>query len=177
VKYHESWIAIGWSALQGPLVEGDKIQLPVEYFLDPTEHFRTTSLKLEALGPRVPKAGAREPISFDNTQHLWYGEQSVYWQVFTCRYQAPADLAEAGFAPVARGAGTALYDNLRVSVFEGTDFGIEALRVKRPPTIDGKLDDWDGKCPIPLIGRNQLHTLKSDYVWTPQNLNGVAYLR
>ncbi len=77
VKYNKSWIAIDWSALEGPLVEGDKIRLPVEYFLDPTEHFRTTSLKLEALGPRVPKAGARDPISFDNTQHLWYGDQSV----------------------------------------------------------------------------------------------------
>jgi hypothetical protein len=51
-------------------------------------------------------------------------DSTPYWQVFTCRYQAPAELAEAGFAPVARGAATALYDNLRVSVFEGTDFAI-----------------------------------------------------
>ncbi len=112
-----------------------------------------------------------------NNQVINIGDSTPYWQVFTCRYQAPADLAEAGFAPVARGHGAALYDNLRVSVFEGTDFAIEALQVKRPPKIDGKLDEWDGKCPIPLIGRNQLHTLRSDYVWTPQNLNGVAYLR
>lgn len=54
VKYNKSWIAIDWTALQGPLVEGDKIHLPVEYFLDPTEHFRTTSLKLEASAPACP---------------------------------------------------------------------------------------------------------------------------
>ncbi len=76
-----------------------------------------------------------------------------------------------------RGAGSALYDNLRVTVFEGTDFAAEAVKVRGPPTIDGKLDDWDGSCPIPLIGRNQLHVLDKNYAWTPQNLSGVAYLR
>ena len=37
----------------------------------------TTTLKLEALGPRVPKPNAPKPVSFENTQHLWYGDQSV----------------------------------------------------------------------------------------------------
>ena len=78
---------------------------------------------------------------------------------------------------MARGAGAALYDNMRVTVFEGTDFAAEAVKVRRPPVIDGKLDDWDGACPIPLIGRNQLHVIGKDYKWTPQNLSGVAYLR
>ncbi len=93
------------------------------------------------------------------------------------RYRAPQDLATAAFVPVVRGPGTALYDNLRVTVFEGSDFAAEAIKVRQPPTIDGKLDGWDGKCPVPLIGRNQLRALDKDYVWTPQNLSGVAYLR
>jgi hypothetical protein len=105
------------------------------------------------------------------------GNRTPSWQVFTCRYKAPENLATAGFVPVARGPGSALYDNLRVTVFEGSDFAAEAIKVRHPPTIDGKLDDWDGTCPIPLIGRNQLHVLNKDYVWTPQNLSGVAYLR
>ena len=79
--------------------------------------------------------------------------------------------------PVVRGPGSAFYDNLRVTAFEGTDFAAEAVKVDRPPMIDGKLDDWDGRCPIPLIGRNQLNALAKDYTWTPQNLSGVAYLR
>jgi hypothetical protein len=58
-------------------VEGDRISVPLEYYLDPADHYRSTALRLEALGARVPKAGARKPISFENTQHLWYGEQSV----------------------------------------------------------------------------------------------------
>ena len=76
-NYHKSWIAVDWSPLEGQLTEGDKIEIPVEYYLDPAEHYRATTLKIEALGPRVPKPGRRQPVSFENTQHLWYGEQSV----------------------------------------------------------------------------------------------------
>ena len=65
----------------------------------------------------------------------------------------PEDLVEAGFVPVVNGAGKAFYDNLRVTAFEGTDFAAEATRVRRAIKIDGKLDDWAGKCPIPLIGK------------------------
>ncbi len=119
--------------------------------------------------------GSSKPL-FDN-QVINIGDSTPGWQVFTCRYQAPKNLATAAFVPVVRGQGTALYDNLRVSVFEGSDFAAEAIKASKPPTIDGRLDDWDGKCPIPLIGRNQLRTLQKDYAWTPQNLSGVAYLR
>ncbi len=112
-----------------------------------------------------------------NNDVINIGNSTPSWQVFTCRYKAPENLASAGFVPVARGAGSVLYDNLRVTVFEGSDFAAEAIKVSRPPTIDGNLDDWDGKCPVPLIGRNQLRVLNKDYVWTPQNLSGVAYLR
>jgi hypothetical protein len=77
VRYNKSWIAIDWGAVQRPLVEGDEIGVPVEYFLDPSEHDRSTKLQIEALGPRVPKADAGRPVSFENTQHLWYGDQAV----------------------------------------------------------------------------------------------------
>lgn len=79
--------------------------------------------------------------------------------------------------PVVRGAGSALFDNIRVTFFEGTDFAAETIRVGRPPAIDGRLDDWDGRCPIPLIGRNQLHMHTKEYAWGPKNLSGVVYLR
>jgi hypothetical protein len=105
------------------------------------------------------------------------GDSTPSWQVFTCRYQAPENLVEAAFVPVVKGSGSALFDNLRVTVFEGTDFAAEAIKLSRPPAIDGKLDDWDGRCPIPLIGRNQARITRQDYRWTPQNLSGVAYLR
>ena len=77
LKYNKSWIAIDWSSLQGPLTEGDKIDVTVDYYLDPSEHNGETTLNLEALGPRVPKKDTPQPISFENTQHLWYGDQSV----------------------------------------------------------------------------------------------------
>jgi hypothetical protein len=121
------------------------------------------------------KDGSSRPL-YDN-QVINIGNRTAGWQVFTCRYRAPKDLATAAFVPAFRGSGDALFDNLRVTVFEGSDFAAEAIKVRQPPTIDGNLDDWDGKCAIPLLGRNQLRTLDKDYVWTPQNLSGVAYLR
>jgi hypothetical protein len=123
---------------------------------------------------------------FDN-QVINMGDSTPGWQVFTCRYKAPKDLAAAAFVPVCRGPGVAMYDNLRVTVFEGSDFAAEAIKVKKPPAISGNLgggagndpsaNGWGTACPIPLIGRNQLHAFDKRYAWTPANLSGVAYLR
>ena len=104
------------------------------------------------------------------------GDSTPYWQVFTCRYKAPTDLSTASFVPAVRGAGSVMYDNLRVTTFEGSDFAAEAYKVESAPMIDGSLEDWDVRCPIPLIGRNQLRVLEAGYEWTPANLNGVASL-
>ena len=99
------------------------------------------------------------------------------WQVYTKRYSAPENVKSVGFTPVVKGAGYATYDNVRVTRYEGTDFAAEAYRVKNAPAIDGDLADWDGRCPIPLIGQNQLEQLDTTYAWSPANLSGVAYLR
>jgi hypothetical protein len=123
---------------------------------------------------QIMKDGSRRELY--NNQVINMGDSTPGWQVFTCRYKAPADLATASFVPVAMGPGRASFDNLRVTVFEGTDFAAEAWRVSKPPVIDGNLDDWDLKCPIPLIGRNQLQVFQPGYKWTSQNLSGVAYL-
>ena len=77
VNYNKSWIAIDWKPLQGRLVEGDKIEVPVEYALDPAESHGGTTLTFEALGPRVPIPNAPQPITFDKTQHIYYGQQPV----------------------------------------------------------------------------------------------------
>jgi len=75
------------------------------------------------------------------------------------------------------GEGEGRFDNMRTSVYEGTDYAAEAHRVDAAPTIDGDLSDWDERCPIPLIGRNQLTAYADGYDWDPQNLCGVVYLR
>jgi hypothetical protein len=111
-----------------------------------------------------------------NMQVINMGDSTPYWQVFTCRYQAPENLATASFVPCARGDGAAMYDNMRVTLFGGSDFAAEAYRVAQPPKIDGDLSDWGRKCPIPLIGTNQLKVVAPGYQWSPANLNGVAYL-
>jgi hypothetical protein len=104
------------------------------------------------------------------------GTNNPYWQVFTCRYKSPGSLESASFTPVANGSGWALYDNLRLTVFQGTDFAAECYKVGTRPMIDGNLGDWQMQCPIPLIGKNQLTVLDKNYEWNPENLNAVAYL-
>jgi len=98
-----------------------------------------------------------------------------YWQLFSCRKTVPPDAQRTAFTPVAKGAGWAAYDNLRVTLYEGSDYVAEAHRAPAPPTIDGRLDDWVTRCPIPLIGGNQLAWKADTYAWTPTNLSAVAY--
>lgn len=102
------------------------------------------------------------------------------WSLVSAIYKAPANLAKATFAPVANGSGTAEYDNLRVTLYDGTIYAAEATRAAKPPVIDGSLDDWSasspGSCPIPLLGPGQTTVLEKTYQWTPANLRGVARL-
>jgi hypothetical protein len=70
-----------------------------------------------------------------------------------------------------------LIDNVRVTVFEGSNFAAEAHKVSVAPKIDGDLADWNKTDPIPLLCENQLTRFSSDYKWTAENLSGVAYLR
>ncbi|MBQ7722200.1 MAG: hypothetical protein IJT64_04770 [Kiritimatiellae bacterium] len=82
----------------------------------------------------------------------------------------------AQFQPVARGEnGTALYDNIRVVVRDGTDWAAEAHRAAKTKTIDGDLSDWDFADPIPLLCANQIVS-EGGYEWTPDNLSGIAAL-
>ena len=71
--------------------------------------------------------------SLYNMDVINIGNSTPSWQVFTCRYKAPENLATGRFCHVARGSGTALYDNMRVTVFEGSDFAAEAVRVRTLP--------------------------------------------
>jgi len=115
-------------------------------------------------------------IRLYDVQVFTAGENCPNWQVFTTRKQMPEGTQTVDFTPVVRGAGWAMFDNLRVTIFEGTDFAAEAFRAPTAPTVDGNLGDWPKKCPIPLIGKNQLTPRAGEYAWTPANLSGVAYL-
>ena len=103
------------------------------------------------------------------------GDNNPYWQLFTCRKEMPPDAESVALIPVAKGAGWAAYDNLRFTAYEGSDFAAEAHRAERPPEIDGKLDDWVTRCPIPLIGANQVSPKSPGYEWSPANLSAVGY--
>ena len=120
-------------------------------------------------------ADGRQVRLYDS-QVMRCGDNNPHWQVFTCRKEMPADAERVSFTPVANGSGWAMWDNIRVTIFEGTDFVAEAHRIQTPPKIDGRLDDWSKKCPIPLIGSNQVSTQSDAYTWTPENLNAVGYV-
>ena len=115
-------------------------------------------------------------IRLYDTQVFRCGENNPYWQVFTCRKLMPAGTERVSFTPVVKGTGWAMVDNIRVTLYEGTDYAAEAHRVQSPPKIDGDLGEWVTKCPLPLIGSNQVTTLADDYAWTPENLSAVGYL-
>ncbi len=115
-------------------------------------------------------------IRLYDTQVIRCGDNNRYWQVFTCRKQMPEGTVQASFTPIGKGTGWAMIDNVRVTLYDGTDYVAEAHRATRPVVIDGQIDDWITHCPIPLIGRNQLIYQADGYQWTPENLSGIGYL-
>ncbi len=104
------------------------------------------------------------------------GTNNPHWQMFTCRKQMPVDTKRVSFTPVANGKGWAMWDNIRVTVFEGTDYAAEAHRTEETPIIDANLNEWIKKCPVPLIGNNQITNQAENYIWSPDNLSAVGYL-
>ena len=104
--------------------------------------------------------------SLYNMDVINIGNSTPSWQVFTCRYKAPENLATAGFVMVARGPGAALYDNLRVTAFEGTDFAAEAVKVRRPPLIDGSSTTGTGRAQFRSSAATSSTPLDKDYDWT-----------
>jgi len=98
------------------------------------------------------------------------------WMLLSYRGTVPANATAVQFTPIAN-SGTMLVDNVRVTLFEGSNFAAEAGSVSTPPRIDGDLSDWKKTHPIPLLAVNQLVTRKPGYAWTPENLSGVAYFQ
>lgn len=101
------------------------------------------------------------------------GYSTPFWRLMTHVRDTPETARQMGFTPVVKGKGWAMYDNIRVTLYEGTAFAAEARRAQRPVTVDGNLADWDFADPIPLLCDNQLHA-PDGYAWTPANLSGVA---
>lgn len=120
-------------------------------------------------------ASGRDVQLFD-MEVIYCGQNNPYWQMFACRKQMPPDARSASFLPLANGKGSAEFDNVRVTLYQGSDYPAEAHRAKTPPKIGASLDGWDRACPIPLIGRNQLTVQAPGYAWTPDNLSAVGYL-
>lgn len=100
-----------------------------------------------------------------------------HWELVSSVINAPSAVAKIGIAPVVKGSGYAMYDNIRFTPYEGTDFSGDCDPAPGTIKIDGKLDDWSHKNPIPLIGRNQLRDVKKGYKWNPKNLCGVVYMQ
>lgn len=82
---------------------------------------------------------------------------------------------KASFTPIAKGAnGYARFDNVRVTLFEGSEYMAEASKVDTAPAIDGNLADWGAfKGPIPLHCAN-LVSKTGAYKWSPENVAGQA---
>jgi hypothetical protein len=117
-------------------------------------------------------------INLYDVQVIACGSNNPYWQLFTCRKQMPVDMESVSFTPLGKGPGWAMWDNIRVTIFEGTDYAADAYKTKKEPKIDGIISEkeWVTKCPIPLIGQNQFSYKSDNYDWKPDNLNAAGYL-
>jgi hypothetical protein len=120
-------------------------------------------------------AGGRDIQMFD-MEVIYCGQNNPYWQMFACRKQMPPEARTATFLPLANGKGETEFDNVRVTLYQGSDYTAEAHRAKTPPRLGGSLEGWIKSCPIPLIGRNQLTYQAPGYAWTPDNLSAIGYL-
>jgi len=101
------------------------------------------------------------------------------WQLYTKVYHAPAGVSNVVLAPVVgpdRPGAFALYDNVRFTLYQGTDYATECRRAAGPIKVDGSLDEWTAAVPAPLLGPNQLTKVDPKYDWSPANLSAVAWL-
>ena len=101
------------------------------------------------------------------------------WTLMTCILPTRSDDVRAEFCPVGQGqgpdgTGRALYDNVRVTIYDGTDYATEAFRAQKGIEADGDLSDWDLSNPVPLLCENQV-TGTGGYDWSPTNLSGEAW--
>lgn len=110
------------------------------------------------------------------TPHVFSaGNGTKYWRFLAHRRTVPDTVAKMSVTPVAKGKGWAMYDNVRVTKYEGTDFMAEAARTAKAPALDGAFADWRNGSPIPLMCDNQVTAHAATYTWTPENLAGVAW--
>lgn len=108
------------------------------------------------------------------TPHVFSAPQNTgFWRLMTHRRSVGENIRRMSFQPVAKGEGRSLYDNIRVTMYEGTDYAAEAAERKTDIVIDGDLSDWKFSEPIPLLCDNQI-SAENGYVWTPENLSGMA---
>lgn len=112
--------------------------------------------------------------------HIWTAAETTEgWSFLTQRISANAGNISADFTPVCKGDGTVLYDNVRVTLFEGTDYVAEAhYEEKSTKKIDGDISDWDiDYCPIPLLSSSQLSSVPANAMqsWKPSDLQGEAF--
>ncbi len=137
---------------------------------------RTDDLKAGSNVSLRRKDGSTRTLTIN---HVFVAPRTSPWRLEHMRIDAPPDVESIGVTPTANGPGTVSYDNISVSVYDGTAFAAFPTRAVRPPTIDGRLDDWDFDRvrPIPLLADNQLTALDSAYRWSPENLSGAGWLQ
>jgi hypothetical protein len=97
------------------------------------------------------------------------------WVLLTKVTDALVGADSLNITPAGRGAGRGIYDNIRVTAYENTDYAAEARRVEKAPVVDGDLSDWDTSDPIPLCCENQVIVSKGGWTWDRANISGVAY--
>ncbi|WP_043584566.1 sugar-binding protein [Geminisphaera colitermitum] len=101
------------------------------------------------------------------------------WCFKHVRLDMPPDVETITVTPVANGPGNASFDNISVTLHEGTPWAALASRAARSPQVDGHFDDWPlaRLHPLPLLADNQLTITDTAWRWSPENLSAAAWLQ
>ncbi len=124
--------------------------------------------KMEA-GSNIGQNYLKKPTKTWMMPHVFStgGNGTTYWRLLTKKVNSTTDTTFFSFTPVGKGlpnGGFALYDNVMVTLYKGSDFVAFAPR--------GEKASADGD-QIPLLCDNQI-TASDGYRWSPKNLAGKA---
>ena len=59
------------------------------------------------------------------------GNSTKFWRLMTHVRDTPENAKAMNLTPVVRGKGWAMYDNIRVTLYDGTSYAAEARRAKK----------------------------------------------
>ncbi|MDR2673530.1 MAG: hypothetical protein LBC18_01330, partial [Opitutaceae bacterium] len=112
-------------------------------------------------------------ISTLNINQVFSAPANSPWRLLSTRLDPPDEAVSVSVTPVTNGP--AAFANPVLSIHDGADWAAVA-RPAAGVSVDGSLDDWSLRDPIPLLAAGQLASSAPGYAPSPANLSAAAWL-